>query len=84
MERVEGEKCVARRKRLNYAKGAKYLGIAEGTLRNWVSSGDYLVPYIRVGRLIRFDPDALDAWIASRGRNQIAASPPEATVMDTR
>ena len=64
-----------KRKRLDYARAAKYLGISKGTLRNWISSGDYAVPHIRVGDLVRFEPEQLDAWLVARGRNRLAVPP---------
>jgi excisionase family DNA binding protein len=67
----------------NYAQAAQFLGVAQGTLENWVSSGLYALPHVRVGRLIRFRPSSLSRWLASRERNvdQLEASPAtEATV----
>lgn len=39
-----------------------FLGVPVQTLKNWRSSGDG-PPYVKVGRLVRYDPRALDAWI---------------------
>src|ERR1700723_850788 len=55
---------------LNYAGGAQFLGIAEKTLQGWVERGTQDVPYIRLGRLIRFRPASLSRWLESRERNQ--------------
>ena len=53
---------------LNYEEAAKFLRISKGTLENWVSSGLYGVPYIKVGRLIRFRPASLSRWLEFRER----------------
>ena len=42
-----------------YAEAAEKLGIAEITLRHWVSSGR--IPCHRLGRLVRFSDDDLAA-----------------------
>jgi excisionase family DNA binding protein len=71
---------------LNYAQAAQFLGIAEGTLQNWISSGLYAVPHIRVGRLIRFRQQSLSRWIASRERNtdQLVATPANEGTLEAR
>jgi len=42
---------------------AKELGIKEGTLYLYTEQG--LIPHIRVGRLIKFEPQALLDWFRS-------------------
>lgn len=44
---------------------ARYLGIATGTLRNWRSLGQGPA-YVKVGRYVRYEPQALAAWIKER------------------
>ncbi len=42
------------------------------TINSWVRTG--YIPFLRCGRLIRFDPEVLDQWDlerANEGRNQI-------------
>ena len=52
-------------RRLRYAEAAVYLALPEGTLRSMVSRR--LVPHIRLSaRVVVFDLDELDAWIAER------------------
>lgn len=34
-----------------------------------------VIPHVRVGRSVLFDPDALDAWIARGGSRRPAADP---------
>lgn len=53
---------------LDYLRAAKFLGIAEGTLRNWVSSELYGIPFVKLGGKVRFRPESLEKWIESRER----------------
>ena len=46
---------------LNYEGAATYLGVAVGTLRNWVSAG--YIPFVRRGGVVRFHRDDLDDWL---------------------
>lgn len=51
--------------RVRYKQAAQYTGIPEGTLRAKVHAGD--IPHIRIGpRMVLFDTEQLDAWIAER------------------
>jgi excisionase family DNA binding protein len=43
---------------------AKALGISMRQVRRFVADGQ--IPFIRVGHLIRFDPDELNDWINAR------------------
>jgi excisionase family DNA binding protein len=45
---------------------AAYLGCEPKTLENWRSSGKGGLPFIRLGRLIRYYPPAVVAWIETR------------------
>jgi excisionase family DNA binding protein len=42
-------------------RAAAYLGCTDGTLRVWVSQRR--VPFVKVGRLVRFRKQDLDAWL---------------------
>jgi len=42
-------------------EAAKLLGIKPWTLRAWVS--EKRVPYVKLGRLVRFDEKMLEEWI---------------------
>jgi excisionase family DNA binding protein len=46
---------------LNVAEAADQLGIASKTLYKWVESGQ--IPYVRIGRLIRFREADLEEWL---------------------
>lgn len=49
---------------LNIREAATYIGCAPGTLRKWVSQKS--VPFIKVGRLVRFREADLDTWLDSQ------------------
>jgi excisionase family DNA binding protein len=55
--------------RLDTAQAADYLGVQQHTLEIWRSSGRYRIPYIKVGKLIRYRRSALDDWMESRTVN---------------
>jgi hypothetical protein len=44
------------------------LGLAPKTLANQRCRGDG-PPFLKVGRLVRYDPDLTDAWLAERVRS---------------
>lgn len=41
---------------------ANYLGIAEGTIYVWVCHRK--IPYVKVGRLVKFDMRDIEEWIS--------------------
>lgn len=43
---------------------AEWLGISPRTVDEWVRNRE--VPFVRVGRLVRFEPDEIRKWIAAR------------------
>lgn len=51
---------------LDNAAAAEYLGISTGTLDVWRSTGRYAIPFIKVGRLVKYRQSALDAFLESR------------------
>jgi excisionase family DNA binding protein len=46
---------------LDIAQLSQHLGIRERHVRRLIS--ERRIPYIKVGRLIRFDPDDIAAWL---------------------
>jgi hypothetical protein len=46
---------------------AARIGLAPKTLANQRSRGDG-PPFLKVGRLVRYDPELTDAWLAERVR----------------
>lgn len=53
---------------LDENEAAKLLSLAAGTLSVWRSTGRYSVPFVKVGRLVRYKRTDLEAWISSRTR----------------
>jgi excisionase family DNA binding protein len=51
---------------LNNTQAAEYLGVTPSTLEVWRSTKRYVIPYVKVGRLIRYRLSALEAFIQSR------------------
>lgn len=51
---------------------AAYLQVKEGTIRSWVHSRK--IPFVKIGVLVRFEQDAIDAWIEARRHPMIDAS----------
>ena len=49
---------------LTYKEAAQKLRIAETTLRAWVSQRK--IPYLKLGRVVRFDLEALERWLHER------------------
>lgn len=53
---------------LDEKQAAEYIGVAPGTLSVWRSRGRYQLPFVKVGHLVRYRRNALDAWLNSRTR----------------
>jgi excisionase family DNA binding protein len=47
-------------------EAAKLLGTTVGTLSVWRCTRRHNLPFIRVGRLVRYDREDLRAWIVER------------------
>ncbi len=45
---------------------ADYLGITPGTLNVWRCTKRHQIPYIKVGRLVKYRKSDLDKWLESR------------------
>lgn len=50
---------------LSRREAAEYLGISKQTLAIWNCTGRYRVPFIKIGRLVKYRKSDLDAFIAS-------------------
>ena len=59
---------LVRRELLDEKAAAELLDIAPGTLSVWRSTGRYRIPFIKVGRRVRYRRADLEAWLASRTR----------------
>ncbi len=51
---------------LNPPEAAKYLGVSRDTLSVWRCVGRYAIPFIKVGRLVKYRKSALDAFLDRR------------------
>jgi excisionase family DNA binding protein len=49
-------------------QAADYLNISPGTLSVWRSTGRYAIPFVKVGRCVRYRRCDLAAWLESRTR----------------
>jgi len=54
---------------LNDSEAANFLKLAPGTLPVWRCTKRYKIPYIKVGRLVRYRRSDLEAWLESRTLN---------------
>ena len=43
---------------------AQFLGVSKGTLYVWVCHKE--IPYLKVGRLVKFDSSEIDRWLNKR------------------
>lgn len=53
---------------LGEKEAAEILGVTSGTLQVWRSTGRYAIPFIKVGRLVKYRLGVLEEWIESRTR----------------
>jgi excisionase family DNA binding protein len=51
---------------LNTQQAAEYLGVTVSTLEVWRCTKRYNIPFIKVGRLVKYRKAALDAFLESR------------------
>ena len=52
-------------KLLNEREAGRVIGVSGAGMRGWRAKG-FGPPFLRIGRLIRYDPDALRKWIQER------------------
>ena len=45
---------------------AQYLGVTQHTLAVWRCEGRYNLPYIKIGRLVRYERSAVRAFLSER------------------
>lgn len=53
---------------LDEKQAAQRLDVTPGTLSVWRSTGRYALPFVKVGRKVRYRLSELDAWLAKRTR----------------
>lgn len=51
---------------LSRREAAAYLGLEPGTLTNWASTRRYTLPFVKVGRLVKYRKADLDEFIRLR------------------
>jgi excisionase family DNA binding protein len=49
-----------------------YIRVKRGTLASWAHHNRYGLPFIKVGRLVRYRKSDLDKWLASRTQGGVA------------
>ena len=59
---------------LNIKEVADYTGLSSDTLYTMVSQRR--IPYVKLGRLLKFDPQAIDAWITKNSVMPMAHKSP--------
>lgn len=64
----------ASRDLLNEQEAAQLLDVAPGTLSVWRSVGRYRLPYVKVGRSVRYRRADLLAWLDARVRQSGATA----------
>ena len=55
-------------------EAADYIGARPHSLEIWRASGRYRIPFVKVGRLVKYRRADLDAWLASRTVNADASA----------
>jgi excisionase family DNA binding protein len=50
-------------------EAARFLQVNAQTLASWACNGRYKIPFMRVGRAIRYRRSDLESWLASRTVN---------------
>ena len=53
---------------LDEKAAADFLQLSPGTLSVWRSTGRYRIPFVKVGRRVRYRRADLEAWLESRTR----------------
>ncbi len=51
---------------LTRAEAAAFLGVSKGTLEVWACTKRYPLPYVKVGRLVKYRLSDLQAFVAAR------------------
>lgn len=56
---------------LTRREAAQYVGSTEGTLATWACTKAVQIPYLKIGRSVRYRRSDLDAWLATRVVNPL-------------
>ena len=57
-------KTITTRRFMNIHELSEFLGICVNTIYSWVSQDK--IPFLKVGRLLRFDVGKIEIWLANR------------------
>ena len=57
------------RELLDEKQAAEHLTVSPGTLSVWRSTGRYNLPFVKVGRRVRYRLTDLNAWLEARARD---------------
>lgn len=57
-------------KLLNTLEASQYLGVTRDTLAVWRTTRRYELPYIKVGRLVKYRLTDLDEWLNNRTKEK--------------
>lgn len=55
---------------LNTEEASQYLGVTRDTLAIWRTTRRYELPYIKVGRLVKYRLTDLDEWLNNRTKEK--------------
>lgn len=69
-----GEIIERTRELLDEKKAASYLDVSPGTLSVWRSTGRHNLPFVKIGRNVRYRRGDLDAWLERRTRTSGATA----------
>lgn len=72
----------AHRPLLDIAGVAEYLGTSERHIRRLVS--ERRIPHVKLGGLVRFNLDTIDAWLVDNERRPGGDAPPKLTLVPVR
>lgn len=64
----------ARADLLDESQAADFLTVARGTLSVWRSTGRHALPFVKIGRSVRYRRSDLQAWLAARTRENGATA----------
>jgi excisionase family DNA binding protein len=75
MESATSRKLIQRTNDLlDDGAAAEFLNISAGTLSVWRSTGRYALPFVKIGRNVRYRLSDLEAWIEQRTRSNGATA----------
>lgn len=58
---------------LSAREAANYLGITEQTLATWRCNKRYGIPYVKVGRLVKYRQSSLDTFLDNQTMGEVEA-----------